>query len=104
MGDAPLDHAAIAFLADAAWPTVFALKGEISGAPTIDLTIHFRDSLRSVAEDGWVLGRFESRLVRDGHFEEDGILWSRDGRVLAHSRQLALVLPLPAGGNIRPTG
>ncbi len=102
IGGAPLDHAAIAFLADAAWPTVFALKGEVSGAPTIDLTIHFRDSLLESPDGDWVLGRFESHLVRDGHFEEDGVLWSRDGRVLAQTRQLALLLPLPESANIRP--
>jgi len=89
-----LDAPTVAFLADAAWPSIFAIDGLIVGAPTIDLTVHFRAPLPHMSEDGWVLGRFESRLVRDGHFEEDGILWARDGTVLAQSRQLALVLPL----------
>jgi acyl-CoA thioesterase len=97
IGDGPLDEPAVAFLSDFAWPTVFALRGEVSGAPTIDLTIHFRSKLPPEGEDGWAFGQFESRLGRDGYFEEDGVLWSRDGTPLAHSRQLALTLPLPTG-------
>ena len=94
IGDGELDEPTIAFLADLAWPTVFALEGQLLGAPTIDLTVHFRTPAPA-DNDGWVLGEFSTRLVRDGHFEEDGLLWSRDGTLLAHSRQLALMLPFP---------
>jgi acyl-CoA thioesterase len=95
IGGGPLDAASCAFMSDAWWPTVFAIKGEVVGAPTIDLTIHFRAGLPHPRQDDeYVLGRFTSRLVSGGHFEEDGVLWAADGTVLAHSRQLALVLPL----------
>ena len=40
----------------------------------------------------WVLGRFSTRTARDGFLEEDGEIYSRDGRLLAQSRQLALSL------------
>jgi acyl-CoA thioesterase len=56
---------------------------------TIDLTIHFRAKLPLPAD--WLLVRFESRLARDGFIEEDGELWTTDGRLIAHSRQLALL-------------
>ena len=98
---AALDAPACAFLADAWWPAVFAVSGGLVGAPTIDLTVHFRGDLTNATPDAWVLGRFRSHLVQDGHFEEDGVLWAEDGSVLAHSRQLALVLPLPERG-MRP--
>ena len=94
LGDVELDEPTLAFLADLAWPTVFALEGHLLGAPTIDLTIHFRGPVPA-DNDGWVLGQFSTQLVRDGHFEEDGVIWSRDGTPLVHSRQLALMLPLP---------
>jgi hypothetical protein len=38
----------------------------------------------------WVLAGFTTRTARDGLLEEDGELHSRDGRLLAQSRQLAL--------------
>ena len=97
--DAPIDAPACAFLADVWWPAVFAVAEEPFGAPTIDLTVHFRADLPLAGgPDPWVLGRFRSHLVQDGHFEEDGVLWAEDGTVLAQSRQLALVRPLPEQG------
>ena len=67
-------------------------------APTIDLTVHFRGGLPPVAErdpDELCLARVRGGLIREGFFEEDTVMWSADGRVLAHSRQLALLLPMP---------
>ena len=40
----------------------------------------------------WFLVVFRSQMAADGFVEEDGEVWSRDGRLLAHSRQLALTL------------
>ena len=91
-----LEAPAVAFLADVWWPAVFAVMDGMAGAPTIDLTVHFRSHLPPANDDGstWVLGRFRTHLVDGGHFEEDGVLWLPDGTVLAQSRQLALVLPM----------
>ena len=36
---------------------------------------------------------FETRLLHDGLFEEDGVIWARDGTVLAQSRQLGIIMP-----------
>jgi hypothetical protein len=46
---------------------------------------------------GPVLARFETRNVLEGHVEESGELWSADGRLLAESRQLALLVPFDPG-------
>lgn len=83
--DAPL----VAQLTDAWFPAVFRRLPEPNPVPTIDLTIHFRAPLPLPAD--WVLARFASRVARDGFFEEDGELWSTDGRLIAQSRQLGLL-------------
>jgi len=63
------------------------------GIPTVDLTVHFRETLplAGARPDDWTLATFRTRVVREGFLEEDGELWSRDGRLLAHSRQLAVL-------------
>lgn len=79
---------------DAWMPVVFPVTTEPLVAPTIDLTIHFRAPLPppGATADDHYLAVFWSHLARDGFFEEDGELWSKDGVLLAQSRQLALTL------------
>jgi acyl-CoA thioesterase len=91
----PVDAALVAQLTDAWFPAVFRRLEAPNPVPTVDLTIHFREHLPLPAD--WVLCRFTSRLARHGFVEEDGELWSRDGRLIAQSRQLAL-LQAPAHG------
>jgi acyl-CoA thioesterase len=88
--DAPM----VACLLDAWAPAVFPRTKRRVIAPTIDLTMHFRTPLplESAKEDDFYLGQFSSSLGREGFFEEDGNLWSPDGRLIAQSRQLALAL------------
>ena len=90
VADAPV----VAALLDAWPPAVFPRASELVVAPTIDLTMHFRSPLpvEGAEVDDFYLGRFTSRLARDGFFEEDGELWAKDGRLIAQSRQLALAL------------
>jgi acyl-CoA thioesterase len=79
---------------------VFGLVDGFFPVPTIELTLHFRAALPlagGTAED-FHLVRFQTTLIRDGFLEEDGAIWSRDGHLLAQSRQLALVLPAPGSG------
>ncbi len=91
----PLDAATLAFYADAWLPPVFSRLAVPLAAPTIDLTIHFRDpsAAARVAPDEPILGVFRSDYAADGLAESDGELWSPDGVLLAHSRQLMLLLP-----------
>lgn len=92
----PLDAAAVALYADALPPAVFALReGERPvGAPTVELTIHFHGdpATAGVATDGYCLARVATHTTRDGFLSEDGWLFSRDGRLLCQSRQLAAIV------------
>src|SRR6478736_3331669 len=85
----PIDGPALCVLADGWYPAIWPQLGTFSPAPTIDLTVHVRAPLPVI---GPLLTRFTSRLSRDGYFEEDGELWAKDGTLVAHSRQLGLLL------------
>ncbi len=96
-GGHPLDAALVTTLSDAWPPAVFAWAREGSffgGVPTVDLSVHFRAPLppEGLAPDAWTLVVFRTRFVRDGFLEEDGEIWSPDGTLLAHSRQLAVLI------------
>jgi acyl-CoA thioesterase len=86
----PLDHVAVTALSDTMVPAAFSRLGRLAVVPTLDLTIHFRAPLPAAA-DGWALAVFASGLSAGGTWEEDGELWSSDGRLLAQSRQLAMI-------------
>ncbi len=93
----PADALLVAALTDAWAPSPFSRLSAPAAAPTIDLTIHFRSPLPppGARDDDFYLGVFHSRTAADGFFEEDGEIWTRDGLLLAQSRQLALLLPAP---------
>jgi acyl-CoA thioesterase len=101
----PIDALSLAFFSDALFSPPFIRLTEPSTTPTIDLTIHFRKPLPAATEtepaqgirDELCFARFRSRLVHDGFFEEDGVIWAADGSVLAQSRQLGIVMPLTIG-------
>jgi acyl-CoA thioesterase len=93
------DAAALAMFADAWWPSPWVRLREPVPAPTMDLTIHFRAprAAAALAPGEPVLAVFRSTTAADGFFEEDGEVWTRDGVLLAQSRQLALLaFPEPA--------
>lgn len=84
--DAPL----LAALCDSWYPAVFSTTREPLAVPTLDLTVHLRAPVPR--PDDWVLGVYRTLAARDGTLDEDATLWSRDGELLAQSRQLALAL------------
>lgn len=88
--DRELDSALAVALTDSWYPAVFSASTGPLAVPTLDLTVHLRAALPRPGD--WVLGRFRTRVARAGFLEEDGELWSRDGELLAQSRQLALAL------------
>ncbi len=98
----PLDALALALFSDALFSPPFARLSEPATTPTVDLTVHFRTRLppvESPAAARLCFARFRSRYVHEGFFEEDGAIWAQDGTLLAQSRQLAILMPLPSREN-----
>lgn len=91
---AAMDTFGLVVLADAFPPAVFNLDGLAVGwAPTVELTVQIRGRPSGAWQSSW----FTTRSVTDGYLEEDGEVRDADGRLLALSRQLALV-PRSSGG------
>jgi acyl-CoA thioesterase len=90
------DDIVVATYMDAWPPVMFPIVTDPIVAPTLDLTIHFRRELPlpDTSADDHYIGRFYSHMSNQGFFEEDGELWTRDGVLVAQSRQLALSLPI----------
>ena len=86
----PIDAVLLAAITDA-WPPAIFSKLELPvGVPTVDLTVHFRNA--PAPETEWCLVRFRTLEASEGYLEETGEVWSDDGRLLAESRQLAVLL------------
>ena len=77
-------------LTDAWVPAIFSRVTVPLGVPTIDLTVHFRQA--PPRAPGWAQVRFRTTMSAEGYLEEDGEVWSADGRLLAQSRQLGVVV------------
>ncbi len=91
----PVDALALALFCDAWFPPSFIALDAPAISPTVDLTIHFRQSISECDCDpaALCLSVFDTRLLHDGLFEEDGVIWAADGTVLAQSRQLGIIMP-----------
>ena len=72
---------------DAFPPTVFNAHLPVAWTPTLELTAH----LRGRPADGWLQCQFTTRFISGGYLEEDGEVWDQSGRLVAQSRQLALL-------------
>ena len=95
----PIDALSLAFFSDALIPAPYMRMREWSAVPTVDLTVHFHARMRPAAgadPHELCLAQTTSELVHDGFFVEDGVIWATDGTLLAHSRQLAIVVPFRA--------
>jgi len=90
--DEPVDTLALLLAVDAFPPTAFNARLPVAWTPTVELTVH----VRARPAPGWLRACFTTRFVSAGFLEEDGEVWDSDGRLVAQSRQLAL-LPRGAG-------
>jgi len=84
----PLDTVALLCAVDAFPPTAFNTGVLTAGwTPTVELTAH----VRGRPEPGWLRCRFATHFLTRGFLEEEGEVWDPTGRLVAQSRQLALV-------------
>ncbi|MGH1504922.1 MAG: thioesterase family protein [Acidimicrobiales bacterium] len=90
LDDEPIDTIALLLAVDAFPPTAFNAKLPVAWVPTVELTCH----VRARPAPGWLRCEFTTRFVTGGFLEEDGVVWDSTGRLVAQSRQLAL---LPRG-------
>ena len=81
------DPLAVIIAADAFPPAVFNTNLPLSWIPTLDLGVHIRDP----GPHGWLKCQFRTRFVQGGLLEEDSEIWDENDRLVAQSRQLALV-------------
>lgn len=88
----PLDSYVLILAADSLPPTVFNSGLTIGWTPTVELTVH----VRAVPEPGWLRLDYATRFISDGLLEVDGLIWDSTDRLVAQSRQLALVPEPPA--------
>jgi acyl-CoA thioesterase len=101
----PLDSLSLVLFADAWFPPSFIALSEPAISPTVDLTIHFRQPppRQEGPLDGMCLSIFNTRLLHEGFFEEDGVIWAPDGSVLLQSRQLGIIMPTDNPVLVLPT-
>ena len=83
----PIDTIALLCAVDAFPPTSFNARLPIGWTPTLELTVH----VRARPEPGWLRCSFRTRFVTGGFLEADGEIWDTSGRLVAQSRQLALL-------------
>ena len=84
-----VDEVVLLAMSDAWMPPLFSRVDEPLAVPTIDLTVHFRALPDDPMDHCFVV--FESPLAADGYLVEHGRLLDRHGRLLAESRQLAVL-------------
>ncbi len=85
--DEPIDTVALLLAVDAFPPNIFNANLPVGWTPTVELTAH----VRARPVPGWLRCFFRTRYVEGGFLEADGLLFDESGRLVAQSRQLALV-------------
>lgn len=80
------DPVALLLAVDALPPVTFEL-GLPGWAPTVELSAY----VRGIPAPGWLRVRHRARFVAGGMFEEDCEVWDSADRLVAQSRQLALL-------------
>ena len=83
----PITPFTLLLVMDAFPPAIFNTNLPLAWTPTMEMTTH----IRSFDVKGWLRCQFTTRFVTGGFLEEDGEVWDESGRLVAQSRQLALL-------------
>jgi acyl-CoA thioesterase len=81
----PYDVMALALVADAFPPPLFASQGLIAWVPTIELSVN----IRNIPVTKWLKCIFRTNFINCGLLEADGEIWDEHGELIAISRQIA---------------
>lgn len=96
---APLDKARLGMLTDNSPPRVFYALGPAVMSTTLTLTVYLHATADELAEvgDDFILVDYDGRVGGGGASDERSNYWSRSGRLLATSEQLAWYRPRDPG-------
>lgn len=85
-----LDHAALATLCDMFYPRIFLRRGGFVPAGTVSMTCYFHATAAQLAQvgDEHVLASAGVHAYSGGYFDQQALLWSRHGHLLATSHQV----------------
>ncbi|MBX3611562.1 MAG: thioesterase family protein [Hydrogenophaga sp.] len=85
-----LDFASLAALCDVFFPRVWLRRATRVPAGTVSMTSYFHVGQAELAAvgEGWLVGRAESSVMRNGYFDQRGQLWSQAGALLATTHQV----------------
>ncbi|MCB0869147.1 MAG: thioesterase family protein [Solirubrobacterales bacterium] len=86
-----VDPVLAAAVLDVWYPAPFVVFKKPPFAPTLEYTVHFPRTIPGPCPPDWNLIRLTAEESAEGHFSEDAELWSRDGKLLAKARQMALL-------------
>jgi acyl-CoA thioesterase len=96
----PIDAAVLVLMCDNLPPSLRShepdpARAELIHTTTVEMTVYLRRSGRPLPATDHCLVQLRSASVIEGLHQEEGEVWSSDGRLLATSRQLALVFRRP---------
>lgn len=83
----PLDAVALTLFADAFPPTIFNTTLPIGWAPTVELTVHYRQRPTSTA----LMTTYETDYIFGGMFTGDVEIWDPEVGLIVEARQIALL-------------
>lgn len=82
-----MDTHAVLVISDGFPPPIFNSGLPVAWTPTIELTVH----MHRRPEGTRLAGAFRTGHIMGGYVEEDGVLWDSTGRLVAVSRQMAII-------------